>query len=52
MLIYQTTGAILSNDELGEKHERTALKTEVCEAEDTQRDLSVSLSVSEPVLAH
>lgn len=51
MLIYQTTGAILSNDELGEKHERTALKT-VCEAEDTQRDLSVSLSVSEPVLAH
>lgn len=27
MLIYQTTGAIFSNDELAEKHERTVLKT-------------------------
>lgn len=27
MLIYETTGAIFSNDELGEKHERTVLKT-------------------------
>ncbi|KAF2976062.1 hypothetical protein EK904_005011 [Melospiza melodia maxima] len=27
VLIYETTGAIFSNDELGQKHERTVLKT-------------------------
>lgn len=44
VLIYKATGAIFSNDELGEKHERTVLKTNpVCEAEAIQRDLSISL---------
>lgn len=43
MLVYKTTGAIFSNDELGEKHERTVLRTDIqCVKQELSREILVS----------